>query len=214
MVYCVSPFFFFSLSHYVLQPCSEEHVNTLSRLIAPRSSRASSFSPIRFCTYPEKAIRTCTHRVHALREDVCTSTWCFSPSMHRGEKRYHRARKRTPLLCHCRRCRYLPDGHSTWQPAGNLFSGWAFHTADNSHRIACGQRREPEARTIDSSSKRKRRCFDIFSHLCFQGSRTHLEPFSRFYKSKEPLYTDPPSPLHRCAHTRLFSLRFLLRRKW
>lgn len=73
--------FFFSLSHYVLQPCSEEHVNTLSRLIAPRSSRASSFSPIRFCTYPEKAIRTCVHRIRALREDACTSTWCFSPSM-------------------------------------------------------------------------------------------------------------------------------------
>lgn len=147
MVYCVSPFFF-SLSHYVLQPCSEEHVNTLSRLIAPRSSRASSFSPIRFCTYPEKAIRTCTHRIHALREDVCTSTWCFSPSMHRGEKRYHRARKRTPLLCHCRRCRYLPDGHSTWQPAGNLSSGWAFHTADNSHRIACGQRESESRRPV------------------------------------------------------------------
>lgn len=81
--------------------------------------------------------------------------------------------------------------------------------ANESRRVG-----ESEARTIDSSSKRKRRCFDIFSHLCFQGSRTHLEPFSRFYKSKEPLYTDPPSPLHRCAHTRLFSLRFLLRRKW
>lgn len=59
--------------------------------------------------------------------------------------------------------------------------------ANESRRVG-----ESEARTIDSSSKRKRRCFDIFSHLCFQGSRTHLEPFSRFYKSKEPLYTTLP----------------------
>lgn len=109
---------------------------------------------------------------------------------------------------------YRMDTQPGSRPATFSAVGLPSTRADNSHRIACGQRRESEARTIDSSSKRKRRCFDIFSHLCFQGSRTHLEPFSRFYKSKEPLYTDPPSPLHRCAHTRLFSLRFLLRRKW
>lgn len=212
MVYCVSPFFFFSLSHYVLQPCSEEHVNTLSRLIAPRSSRASSFSPIRFCTYPEKAIRTCTHRVHALREDVCTSTWCFSPSMSSWrEKICHRARKRTPLLCHCRRCRYLPDGHSTWQPAGNLSSGWAFHTADNSHRIACGQR-ESESRRPVRLILRRRGNGDVstFSLTCVSRDQGRTSSLSLASINRKNRFTRPSLAVTSlCAYEAFFPTLFI-----